>query len=182
MNYKMLLIALLCFITYGKSINGQITNERLAISPKIGLYAQGGVVYGAELNAVFNKTAFSLEYFYLDEFNILGPSPDEHFHQIGFMVGRHFQKEDKKYCFQIQGGIAPIWGLKRTVFLERRTSGFLAGDIYQAERISELGLALKMGVKFDPMDELGIGFDIQANINRRNSILMFLLSIEMGKL
>ena len=105
--------------------------------------------------------------------------PREHFVQFGAMMGKYFGEEG--FRLHLQSGITYIRGIRRTDFISSR--GFIFPDsYYNHEDYSTLGLALKIGFKFNSVKSFGCGFDLQANINPKNPVLMTMFSIQLGKL
>ena len=69
-------------------------------------------------------------------------------------------------------------GIKRGDYVE---TGFLQGH-YIEDPYTAIGLALKIGLKIVPVDYLGIGVDLHANINAERSVFMPMISLGVGKL
>ncbi len=65
----------------------------------------------------------SIDFYYFKQFSILGPNPAENFNQLGLKLGRYL---GDRFRLQLQEGIAPVWGTKRTDVIRSRTTGFLA--------------------------------------------------------
>jgi hypothetical protein len=102
----------------------------------------------------------------------------EYYNQVGLMIGKYYG--EKLFRFQLQGGIAPTWGLRRTSLIH--TGGLLSGDYYDSEKFFTAGLVLKIGLKINPFPFLGIGLDLQSNINSKKPTYMPMISLEIGRI
>lgn len=139
----------------------------------------GGVTGGLEFNTTIKGLLCSIDYYHFAEFNlILGETPSEYYNQIGLMIGKHYG--EKLFRIQLQGGIAPVWGLRRTDFVKK--GEWFSGDIYRHENFISAGLVFKLGFKINPKNYIGLGIDLQVNINSKNSVYMPMSSIEIGKI
>jgi hypothetical protein len=181
-SYRFIVLIFISFL-YFQSANGQLEIDKYSVNPKLGLYFSSsnvGFATGVETNIAVKRLLYSVDYYRFQEVQIVFPnSPSEYCNQIGFMIGKYFG--EKNFRIQWQGGIAPIWGLKRTDILEHG-SGWFSGNIYKSERFFTAGLVLKIGLKINPTSFLGIGIDFQANINSQKTIYMPMISIELGKI
>ncbi len=164
------------------SQENQNDNERFSINPKIGIYMgandAGGFSIGLETNFTIDKTIYSMEYYRAEEFSIFGASPDEVFNNLGIMIGKY--KGDRVFRFDYQAGLGLIWGTKRTERLVHESDGW--SELYETESIATTSLMTKLGCKFVPSKYLGIGLDLQGNINLKKPIFIPMLSIEFGNL
>jgi hypothetical protein len=178
------IIILITIILINKnSIFGQIAIDKYSFNPKLGFYNlaknDGGFVGGAEINVTRKEYLYSLDYYYYKELVIVfGDSPDEYYNQIGLMIGKYYGED--LFRLQLQGGIAPIWGLRRTDLVKQ--GGQFFGDTYEHESFFTTGLAIKIGFEFNPLNFLGIGFDLQTNINPKNPVYMLMMCVEIGKI
>ncbi|TXT58644.1 MAG: hypothetical protein BAJALOKI3v1_1240001 [Promethearchaeota archaeon] len=168
------------------SLSGQerkLTINGFYINPKLGIYNwvedDAGFIGGVEMNVLKDKFLYSADFYRYEELVIFSPTPAEYYNQIGIMMGKFVG--DKLFRFQYQGGIAPIWGIKRTK-LVKEGSGILATDYYENKDFFTIGLVTKLGFKIIPTRFLSIGIDLQANINLENPVYMPMISIEIGKL
>jgi hypothetical protein len=154
-----------------------------SINPKFSYYNwtenDGGFTGGAEFNVLYNKYIFSIDYFKFEEWAIFSDTPEEYFNQIGLMFGAF--NGDRIFRFQYQAGLASFWGLRRTE-LDKEGFGIFSSDEYKSENFFTVGIETKLGFKIIPLTFLSIGIDLQANINLKNTVLMPMLSIEIGKL
>jgi len=184
---KKIILLLYFFLTLTTiSVKGQQNNKIVdgySINPKIGFYNgfkdDAGFNGGAELNVLKNKIIYSANFYRYEEFVIFGPQPAEHFNQIGVMIGRY--KGEKIFRFQVQVGLASLWGLKRTELIHKG-SGIFSSDEYDSKHFFTVGLITKIGFKVIPLPFLAIGIDLQRNINLENMIYTPMISIEIGKL
>lgn len=161
-------------------------NEPIAVgyslNPKIGSYTvneSGGFSGGAEMNVIYKKIIYSVDFYHCDEFVIMGPKPSEYFNQLGVMIGKY--QGDKFLRFQYQVGLGSFWGLKRTEFINEG-SGWFSSESYESKEFSAIGFIAKLGFKIVPLSFLSLGLDLHANINSEKSIVMPMISIEFGKL
>jgi hypothetical protein len=128
-----------------------------------------------ELNVSRNDVMFSVDYLAFEELHFgFSPKPIEYFNQVGFMAGKYFGEND--FRLQLQGGIAPIWGIRR---IKIKSTG---GNNYHSENFLTTGLVFKIGVKAYPLKFFGLGIDLQANFNSNKSVFMPMVSVEIGKL
>jgi hypothetical protein len=162
-----------------KLVFGQSLMEHFTVNPKLGIYISaksGGFGGGLEMHTKYKGVMYSVDYFYLDEFVILGDHPSENYSQFGFMAGNYF--DESIFRFQFQGGLALTGGTRRTSLLRKEW----LGDIYNSEKFITPGLVGKFGLKIIPVSYFAIGIDLQANVNTKNSLFMPMLSLEFGKL
>lgn len=161
----------------------KFTIDGFSINPKLGIYNwvedDAGFIGGVEFHVLKNKFLYSVDFYRYEELVIFSPTPAEYYNQFGAMMGKYVG--EKLFRFQYQGGIAPIWGAKRTKLVKEGT-GILATDYYDNENFFTVGLVTKLGFKIIPATFLSIGFDLQANINLENTTYMPMISIEIGKL
>lgn len=157
--------------------------ERFSINPKMGMFNSStktdGLVYGIEIGFKQNELMYSLDYYRIEEFTLFGPNPSENYNQMGIMIGDYIGEQ--YWRMQYQAGLSLFWGTKRT-YLISGGSGWFGGAIYDTENFFTLGLPVKLGFKFVPFHFLAIGIDLQANVNLRNSLIMPLISLELGNL
>lgn len=148
---------------YAQSIKGDKT-ESLSVIPKVGFYnwGDGGLAAGMELSYNKNTLVYTLDYLHLTEVNtgFFSPFPVEYYNQIGFMIGKHFGQGLVQ--FHLQGGVGPFWGLKRTYKIEER--------LYGNEKFFTGGLVAKTGFTINPFHFLGLGLDIQVNLNPEKTV------------
>lgn len=157
--------------------------ERFAINPKMGMYnslnKSDGFAYGIEIGIEQNELLYSLDYYRLDEFTLFGPNPSENYNQLGIMTGDYIGEQYWRLHYQT--GLSLFWGTKRTNLISGG-SGWFGGSTYDTENFYTIGLPVKLGFKFVPFWFLAIGIDLQANVNLRNSVIMPLISLELGNL
>ena len=182
MYFKLIILILVFGIrVYGQ--NSKISIDGYSINPNLGIHNwmedDAGFMGGIEFNVFKNKFIYSADFKRYEEFVIFGPTPAEHYNQIGVMIGKY--KGDKILRFQYQCGLASFWGLKRTELIYKG-SGFFSSDKYDSKNFFTVGLTTKLGFKVIPMSFLAIGIDLQANINPENIVYMPMISIELGKL
>jgi len=180
MKNKLLITVVILMMTI--VVSGQDSFKGYAINPKLGFFNNskvGGFAGGVEINYINNIFLFSLDYIRLDEFNILGPEPQENYNQIGLMAGKF--TGNKYLRFQYQAGVGPLWGLKRTD-LKSSGTGLLGPEIYNSKDFFTVGLVAKLGFKVIPFNFMSIGIDINANVNKERTSIIPMLSIEFGSI
>lgn len=161
------LVIVLFFFFIPVFSQGQATG--FSVNPKSGIYRaklEAGAVFGVETNYLRNGWMFSADFFQFHEIHLFS-SDEEIFRQVGIMAGKYYG--DRLFRVQLQGGIAPIW-----------VTG--PRDSSEPEKFSTVGLVLKTGFKFIPLHFLSIGLDLQSNLNPKKSLVMPLVSIEIGRL
>jgi len=155
--------------------------DGFSVNPKLGFYNfasnDAGSILGIEMNVFKNKILYSTDYYRMEEMLLFGPKPSEYFNQFGVLIGSY--KGDKKFRFQYQGGLASLWGLKRTTLISEGT-GLFPVDHYASNYFITIGLSTKLGFKFIPFTFLAIGVDLQTNVNMENVVYMPMLSLEIG--
>lgn len=154
--------------------------DGFALNPKLGLYFSErslGLAQGAELNLTANGRLFSLDYYRGEQALFMDSNLPERFNQVAFMVGGH--KGKRLFRLQYQAGLSSIWGVRRSDVLNE-PGGWLSSGIYRMDDFFTLGVAGKLGFKVVPLSFLAIGFDLQAIINSRQSVLMPMFSLELG--
>ncbi len=97
------------------------------------------------------------------------------------MFGGYADTRNEKFRFQYQAGIGMFWGTLRTDEYDKVNSTLLT-NAYFTKEVSTVGFPLKIGGRYIPFEFLSIGIDLQANLNFEKSIIIPMLSIEMGKL
>lgn len=184
-NSKILLIILLVITTIIRG-NGQekkYTVDGYSFNTKVGIYNwvedNAGFIGGLELNLLRNRFVYSTDFYRYEELVLFSPKPAECYNQVGIMAGKYIG--EKNLRFQYQGGIAPIWGTKRTKLVKEGT-GILATDYYDTKNFFTVGLVTKLGFKIAISRFFSIGFDLQANFNLENTVYMPMISVEVGKL
>jgi hypothetical protein len=180
---KSILIIILIPVLSFQLAYGQDEAEKFAINPKLGMFnnfsSVDGFVYGTEMNLLKNNLLYSIDYYRLDEFNILGPLPSVVNNHAGFMLGNY--KGDRYFRVNYQAGLSMFWGNKRTHIISSG-SGWFGPDTYATEDFYTIGIPVKLGFKVIPFHFMAIGIDFQANINLKNPVIMPLISLELGNL
>lgn len=152
-----------------------------AVNPKLGMYTSSttrGVMGGLELNVFTHRQIFSVDYYRFHQPLLFDRSSSERFNQIALMYGVH--KRNGLLRVELQGGLAPIWGVRRTNEVIRETGLF--GTYYQTVYFFALGAVGKAGFKFTPSERFAIGIDVQANLNFQRTVVMPMLSVAFGRL
>ncbi len=141
-----------------------------SINPKMGIFMranqENGAAAGAEINYLHKGWILSADFYQFHEIRLLSTG-DIIFRQMGIMAGKYYG--DRLFRVQLQGGVAPIWQV-----------GYNYGS--ESDPFSTVGLVLKTGFKFIPLRFLSIGLDVQSNFNSQKSLVMPLISIEIGNL
>jgi hypothetical protein len=175
------LFTFISIITLGQENSRKV--DGFSINPKIGFYNfagnDAGSILGIELNVFKNQMLYSSDFYRMEETVLFGPTPSEYFNQFGVLIGSF--KGGKLFRFQYQGGLASLWGLKRTTLISEGT-GLFPIDQYASNYFFTIGLSTKLGFKYIPFSFLAIGVDLQTNINLENVVYMPMLSLEIGKL
>ena len=180
-----LFLTFICFLFISISLfsqENQIDIKRFSINPKLGVYMGGnetsGFSMGLETNITIDKTIYSMEYYRAEEFVIFGSSPAEVFNNFGIMIGKY--KGERLFRFEYQAGLGLIWGTNRTEKIVDESDYF--SILYETESFATPSIMTKLGFKFIPLKCLGIGLDLEGNINLEKSIFIPMLSIECGNL
>jgi hypothetical protein len=182
MNRKLnlvILVILMCLLSH--NLTGQKKIDGFSLSPKIGAYTtigidQMGFIAGAKANLMQNKFLYSLNYYYADEYILIGTSgPDRYFNQAALMFGRY--KLLKSFRMEYQGGIATLWGIK---YGEHHYTGFLEG-YYDTEDFTILGFITEIGMEYIASKHFSLGTHLILNVNSEKSLLEFMLSFSFGK-
>jgi hypothetical protein len=179
-NIDLLLIIFLVLLFTNKLFGQDKFFNKVSVSPQVGFYSNvfdksSGFNYGVDLSVKKNATLYTLSYSKLDEFEIFGPTPSEFYHQLGIMMGK---SGGDKTQLHFQAGLASAWGITRT---EKLSSGFISSD-YATEKFVTFGLQAKAGFRFIPAKFFGFGFDLQTNITPKLMTILFLVSIDIGRL
>lgn len=180
MNRNIIIIAL--FLFSGQFVIGQASNTNLIFSPKFGVFAgagsngASGFVAGLEFSTTINEKTFSLDYYKFNEIEFFADGPSESYNQLGLMVGQFYQTKNRFLKLELQGGLAPTWGRSRTNLDRNETY-----DYERLENFFTVGLVGKVGLNIMPLEKFGIGLDIQTNINSKNPMLLFMISMDIGK-
>jgi hypothetical protein len=182
--YKFIFVLISLFI-YVPQILGQIKIDGYALNPKIGLYiwpnTDGGIIGGVEINILKGKFIYLADYYRFEELDFGSRTPDAYFNQVEIMFGKYISGD--LFRFQFQGGLAPIWGLKRTNLVSEGQIDYPFGEeVYNSEEFFTLGIGTKVGFKLLVFEFMSIGFDIQTNLNIEKMMCMPMISIEFGKL
>lgn len=183
LNYKRSLFSILLIFTINTQVSAQdSTLVKFYISPQVGAYnvAKSGQGFhvGADLGVIKNKWVYALSYTRLDDFEILGPTPKEYFDQISMLIGRRGGKQPNKFQLHAQAGLVSIWGLKRTRLVRQDNNRVY----YVGENFITLGLQAKTGFRIIPAKFFSIGLDLQGNVTPEITSLLWLISIELGRL
>ncbi|MGF1563941.1 MAG: hypothetical protein ACFCUH_01105 [Flavobacteriales bacterium] len=150
-----------------------------AVNPKLGVYRSmrsAGGAAGLEVNFFTHRQVFSVDYYRFHELVLFGPVNAERFNQIGLMYGVH--KRNGLLRIELQGGLAPLWGTRRTDEVIGYT---FFGEYYRTEYFFSVGVVGKAGFKFVPTDHFAIGVDLQANLNISSTTFSPMLSIAFGR-
>lgn len=180
MNRNIIILALLLFS--GQFVIGQSSNSNLIFTPKFGIFAgvgengASGFVGGLEFSTTINDKEYSLDYYKYSEIEFFADGPSESYNQLGFMVGHFFYSKNQLFKLELQGGLAPMWGRSRTVIKRNDSS-----EYERMDNFFTVGLVGKVGFNILPLEKLGIGIDIQTNINSKNPMLMLMVSMDIGK-
>jgi hypothetical protein len=97
------------------------------------------------------------------------------------MMGKYHSFKDLR--FQYQGGVASLWGLRRTD-IKTQGSGIYpwSYDYYNTEDFFTIGLAAKLGFKWVIAPRINIGIDFQANLNSIHPLGFGMISIVVGRM
>ncbi len=169
------------------SASGQSESSTIfTFNPKLGVYnfldkEDGGFLVGAELNVSKKNLIYSIDYFRFKELIIYSPYPEEYYNQLGLMMGKYHSFKDLR--FQYQGGVASLWGLRRTD-IKTQGSGIYpwSYDYYNTEDFFTIGLAAKLGFKWVIAPRINIGIDFQANLNSIHPLGFGMISIVVGRM
>jgi hypothetical protein len=167
------MITVILLICTNVSINGQMKPNAYSINPKIGAYnwigENIGLVIGGEINLLYNKYIFSLDYYHCMEIMAIPL-----YNQINFLVGK--ETAGKYFRLQFQGGLGAFWGVKEGKWIDRTWFGY-----YETEKFLTFGVPIKLGFKTIPARFISIGIDLQANLNFEKPLYMSMVSIGFGK-
>ncbi|PCE63793.1 hypothetical protein [Sediminicola luteus] len=159
-----ILVILFPIALYAQNLNDDKTVHHFSVIPKVGFYnwSDGGLAVGMEFKYNKNTLFYALDYLHLTELDtgFFSPSPIEYNNQIGFMIGKHFG--EGLLQFLLQGGVGPFWGLKRTDLIENR--------MYDHKKFLTVGLIAKTGLTINPFHFLGLGLDVQLNLNPEKTV------------
>ncbi|MGD2033448.1 MAG: hypothetical protein PVF73_00210 [Bacteroidales bacterium] len=162
--------------------NGQSKPDGYSISPKFGAFLttsqtdpMTGFMVGAEGNIMNNQFLYSVNYYYNDEWIIVGSGPDRYFHQAGVLFGRY--NTFGFFRLEYQAGVTALWGIDHTTY---HGEGFLTG-YYDTENFSAMGLTMEVGGEFILSKFYSMGTHLQFNLNNRMPNLGLVLSFSFGK-
>ncbi len=160
------------------------TIDKYSISGKgtMQLFADN-IFEGIEINAMNEKYIYSVGYYFGNDFEsaLFGPNPRNIYKQVNFLFGKYTDTKNEKFRLQYQGGIGVFCGRIRTDEYDAENSTVLS-NAYFTEKVLTVGIPLKIGGRYIPFKFLGVGIDIQANLNLKKPILRPMLSIEIGRL
>lgn len=178
-----LTILIVVLMSFSINMVGQKSEPRLSLGPKAGVYLtkNGGLVAGLDISIYKDRYVFSVDFNRFKEFEIFG-SQDDNYSQIGFMFGVYDESQSKNEKIQLQGGFAPLWGTKKTDVIAARNNNFFDPFTYETKDVFTVGAVLKMSIKLLALDNIGVGFDFQLNINRDITNFMVMIGIDFGDL
>ncbi len=170
-----LFFVFICFLFTSISLFSQESNKHIdmySINPKAGVFFGGnnssGLCMGLESYIVVNNYIYGIEYIKADELIFNDLKPDDVYNNFSLMAGNYI--DNKLFRFYCQVGFGVLWG----------KSYNLSFNKYQSfVNPSVMG---KISYKYLPTTWLGIGIDLEANINTKKPLLIPMLSIEFGNL
>ncbi len=179
-KFKFIAMAIILF-SFVENLFGQSNFTGFSISPKLGVYStinadQIGIMAGAEANVMSNRFLYSVNYYYGDEWIIVGSGPDRHFNQTAFMFGRY--KPYNSFRMDYQAGIAALWGIRYT---EYHPEGFLEG-YHDTEDFTKLGLVMEFGGELVPSKYFSMGAHLNLNLNTEIPMVGIVLDFSFGLL
>jgi hypothetical protein len=167
---KTIMIILLIAIVY-TPLKSQEQQNRFTVDLKGGfsvpLKYESGIMLGTDLSLFRGNrlySVYSVGYAYMEEFTF-GTNSKYVNQQLEFLTGK--QLNLKYAALQIMGGIGPVWGNLLT------TSGM--------ENFFTPGLFLKAGWRFIPFKYVGLGTDLELNLNAKNPVLLITLGLSFGR-
>jgi hypothetical protein len=180
---KEIILFYLFILIYSVGMKSQTKIEKYSISSKLTLDLLSDEFYseGIELNALSKSYIYSFGYYYGEDYEFLGNSPTEKYNQVNLLFGKYIDTKNEKFRFQYQVGIGVFWGTIRTNELDTTNSNFF-GKNYFTQKITTVGIPLKIGSRYIPFKFLSIGIDLQGNLNFKKPIIRPMLSIEFGKM
>ncbi|MBN1182847.1 MAG: hypothetical protein JXB49_11205 [Bacteroidales bacterium] len=175
-----LMISFIITLSFSGMIYGQFKIDGYSVNPKVGGFNSqkftGGVA-GVELNGFKSHTLYSIDYYAGDDISLFA-TPSECFNQVDFMIGKYIG--DDYFRIQGQAGLGAVWGTTRGKQLY--SEGLFGTVHYEKDPYFSLGIPVKLGFKVIPSRFVSLGIDVQGNANFENSLYMYMLSIEIGKL
>lgn len=147
--------------------------QGFAINPKLGpAFTTRGAndlpSVGLEINLLKGHTSYALEYIshnFLDQ------------NQLGVMLGKY--KGDNYFRIHYQAGINLFWGEYAT---SGTTQPWIGTGGEPRSSFTTVGVISKVGLKFIPLAHLSIGVDLMLNVNPETTLLLPMVSIEVGTL
>ena len=171
---KRICLALLT-LQFSSSLLSQAFEEfqGFAINPKLGpAFTTRGAndlpSVGLEFNLLKGHTSYALEYIshnFLDQ------------NQLGVMLGKY--KGDNYFRIHYQAGINLFWGEYAT---SGTTQPWIGTGGEPRSSFTTIGVISKVGLKFIPLAHLSIGVDLMLNVNPETTLLLPMVSIEVGTL
>ena len=135
-----------------------------------------GFVAGLESTYYINEFMMTADFTHYSEWALF-TGPAEKVNQLSLLFGR--QVGTDKFQIQGQGGYGLIWGVNRTdEILEHQ----FIGNVYATENFFTTGLALRLGFKYRPVENLSVGIDIKSNINEVETTFFPVISVDFLRL
>jgi len=139
-------------------------------------YTFAGPTFGLGFTYETRNQILMFRYLKGDEiqFSIFGPdrlAPNKQLREIALLYGLNFPQ--RKGIVYLAGGIGYIDVVKR--------GDLISGNQYEAVEMSSFGFALDAGTRMQLGQYWGIGVSIFSNINSKNSIIGFLVNLQLGK-
>ena len=179
---KKTILILLFIISNVSLIQSQVIDKySISVKGTGNIFWKSNFFEGIEINAFSQKYLYSIGFYRSTDERLFGDTPHEKYNQLNFLFGGYADTRNEKFRFQYQAGIGMFWGTLRTDEYDWINSTLLT-NAYFTKEVSTVGFPLKIGGRYIPFEFLSIGIDLQANLNFEKSIIIPMLSIEMGKL
>ncbi|MCF8222867.1 MAG: hypothetical protein K9J25_06945 [Bacteroidales bacterium] len=163
---KLILIILLIFPSVLKA---QDDFKGFSVNPRIGagypFKYDSGITGSLEVCFFRGQNIYSAGYSNFTEFVLFGEE-DYVTNNINLLYGRFWGSH--WYRYQVQGGLAPLWG-------QRRLSDYHS-------RFFSVGLVLRTGIKLFPTKFAAISADCNLNLNPEVPNVIIMFGIDLGKL
>ena len=179
---KKIILIFLLLISNVSLIQSQVIDKySISVKGTADILWKSEFFQGIEINAFSQNFLYSIGFYRSTDERLFGDRPYEKYNQLNFLFGGYADTKKEKFRFQYQAGIGMFWGTLRTDEYDDENSTLLT-NAYFTKEVSTVGFPLKIGGRYIPFEFLSIGIDLQANLNFQKSIIVPMLSIEIGKL
>lgn len=179
-NITVLLISILSFTEVYSQSNEKNPLNPMWVEAGLGVFthrAEPAIGQSYWLNYSSGNTIYKVRYQKLDEFQILGPDPQEYTKGLALMMGK--KRGNDIVHIAASGGLGISTGITRGKYLYTN-GGILGSSVYETKTFSKVSIPLEVDFVFKPFRYFGMGLALTGDINAERSSVGLLFKAGLG--